>query len=74
MRWRTVAAEEMRQMEKQHWCGKGQSTMVGGRGATRALTATTTKHQSTNVQHQRWRTKTAGKRWDVVVEAEEQLS
>jgi hypothetical protein len=62
MRWRTMAAEETRWMEKQQWYGNGQSTTVGGGEATRMLTTMTTKQQSINVQWQRRRMKMAGKR------------
>jgi hypothetical protein len=76
MRWRMAAVEETRRMEKQQRRGNGQATTVAGRGATRVLTGMTgmtTKQQSTNVRRQRWRMMTTGKRWDAVVEAEEQL-
>jgi hypothetical protein len=62
MRWRMTAADKMRRMEKKRWCGNGQATMVGGRGATMALTTMATKQQSTNVRQQRRRTTTPGKR------------
>ncbi len=55
MRWRTTAADEMWQMEKQQWCGNRQATTVGGRKAMTVLTTTTTKQQSTNVvAKQQW--------------------
>jgi hypothetical protein len=68
MRWRTKAAEEMRQT-------------VGGRGAT-TMPKKTTKNNNQQmcggrcrgrVRRQRQKTTTAGKRRDAVVEAEEQL-
>jgi hypothetical protein len=57
-----MVADKTRWIKKQQWHGNGQATTVGVRGATMVLITMTIKQQSTNVQRQRLRTVTAGKR------------